>query len=246
MDFSIRKFAVATSTNRICIECARAGEGEGTVIWALEQSDGRGRQGRSWHSSPGEGLSFSLLLRPKCLPEKAMTLPLMVGIAVSKALDKYLLPGNQVSIKWPNDLLINGKKLCGILCEMESSLEGVSHVVAGVGVNINTKNFPEELREKATSLYLCIQRENDLCEILGAILTSIEEIYSLWDERGFEAILPEIRARDFLLGRELTIELIGKPVRGTACGIAPSGALLLKTDNGTQEIYSGEAHIVSG
>lgn len=235
------------STNSDLVRLASEGKAdEGTVIVAESQTAGRGRQGRVWVSRPGAGLYFSILLKPDAPPAQVATLPLAAGVAVAKALER-LLPGRRFSIKWPNDIVADRKKLCGILCEAGEK-EGGRYVVAGVGINVNidVDALPPELTEIATSLKMLSGREFGTSSVLAAVLKSLEEVYRLWLIGGIPAIVSELESRDYLRGRRVEMRLLGTPVSGTACGIAETGALLLRRDDGAiEEIYSGEAHIGS-
>jgi len=235
------------STNSDLVRLASEGKAdEGTVIVAESQTAGRGRQGREWVSRPGAGLYFSMLLRPDAPPAQVATLPLAVGVAVARALEG-LLSRMRLSIKWPNDIVANGKKLCGILCEA-GARDGERYIVAGIGINVNVDehSLPPELAEIATSLRMLANREFDTSSVLASVLTSFEEVYRLWLNGGIPAIGKDLELRDYLKGRRVEMRLLGTPVSGIACGIADSGALLLRRDDGAiEEIYSGEAHIGS-
>lgn len=231
---------------------------DGYVLLADTQTAGKGRQGRSWCSPPGTGLYFSIFLRPAISPLQASTLPLVIGYAVAEAVQKYV-PNNKVSIKWPNDLQINGRKLCGILCEMRAEGENVKHIIAGIGINVNlsVSDLPQETAAIATSLRIVSNRQQKREEVFADILNSIENNYLRWLADGFESFLPGISARNALQGKAITIDRnpippasrtgADKPstVSGTVTGIGPDGALILRLPNGTTEmIYSGDAHII--
>lgn len=233
------------STNTYLAREALNGASEGTVVRAITQSAGRGRQGRTWVSQPDAGLYFSILVRPAVQPEVAITLPLVAGLAVAEALQPFV-PSAPISIKWPNDILIGKRKLSGILCEMNANMAGLSHVIIGIGVNVNlaTKDLPDEVAKIATSLFEATGKTFESNAVLDAILKAFDSIYAEWLNGGFAAIHERIARRDALFGKELTIELIGEPVSGKAVGIAKNGALLLQRNDGTiREIISGEAHL---
>ena len=233
------------STNADAVRLAGEGAAEGTVVVARTQTAGRGRQGRAWVSRPGAGLYFSAILRPHAEPEAAATLPLVAGLAVAEAVAP-LLPSREVKIKWPNDVLVGGRKLAGILCEMQTGESGVAHVVVGIGVNVNLaeSELPPDVAAVATSLSQAAGRAFALDAVLDAVLGSLGDAYDAWRRGGLAALLPRIGARDALRGRHVRIGLVGEPVEGVADGIAPSGALLLrKPDGGVEALFSGEAHI---
>jgi len=235
----------ADSTTRIVDAEGTAGTGEGLLVMADMQTAGRGRMDRGWFSPPGVNLYFSLLLRPDVEPHCVASLPLVVGLAVAEGLAECA-PALQPKIKWPNDIHVGGKKICGILCEMHLKDGRVDYLVAGIGVNVNilAKHLPPELQATATSIAIetgqTIPREN----VLAAILNRFEPLYDEWRAFGFKALAQQVNMLDALRGKHLRMELSGKPTEGTASGILPDGALLLKTPKGTTSVYSGEAHIV--
>ena len=186
------------------------------------------------------------VLKPNAKPEKAATLPLVAGIAVAAALEKFL-PSAEIAVKWPNDILCGGRKICGILCEMAAQGDSVRHVIAGIGINVNlpANELPAEIAETATSMRILSGKEFSPGEILNAVLDSFARCYARWQEAGLDAVKDELDTRDALRGRRVEMRLLGKPLFGTAVGIAESGALLLRLDDGsTEEVFSGEAHIV--
>ena len=244
MDWKTTTVESTGSTNADLVRAAREGAPEGTVLRAEAQSAGRGRQGRAWVSGKGDGLYFSVLLRPSVEPVVAATLPLAVGLAVAEAVEP--LVGERVEVKWPNDLLVGGRKICGILCEMEAGDGGVRHVVAGIGLNVNldVARLPADVAPVATSMRAVAGRAFEARAVLDAVLASLDGVYSAWLSGGLGVLLPRLRKRDALLGRKVSMGLCGTPVEGVAAGIASSGALLLRKSDGTvEEVFSGEAHI---
>ena len=219
----------------------------GFVLIADRQTAGKGRQGRSWTSPPLSGLTFSVLLKPDVPPLRASTLPLVVGLAVAQAVAR-LVPNCSVGLKWPNDIQIGGRKLCGILCEMRAEGEHVRHIVAGIGINVNLSvtDMPPEIAAIATSLSIAAGHTFDRLKVLDEILASLDTVYRRWLSEGFAALLPDIAAFDILRDSPVTIDRGSGAFTGIACGIAPDGALLVRHDDGTVEpVYSGDAHIVS-
>ena len=236
---------------------------DGFVLVAEVQTAGKGRQGRSWTSPPLSGLTFSVLLKPDVPPLRASTLPLVVGLAVAQAVARLLAERrgpddagpshasrrhHAIGLKWPNDIQIDGRKLCGILCEMRAEGEHVRHIVAGIGINVNLSvtDMPPEIAAIATSLSIAAGHTFDRLKVLDAILASLDTVYRRWLSEGFAALLPVIAAFDILRDRPVTIERGANTISGIANGIAPDGALLVRRDDGTVEsVYSGDAHITS-
>jgi BirA family biotin operon repressor/biotin-[acetyl-CoA-carboxylase] ligase len=219
------------STNARARELAMAGAPEGTVVTATEQNAGRGRQGRTWSAPPGKALLMSAIVRD--LGARDALLPLAVPVAVAEACDQFA--GERCGIKWPNDIWVGGRKLSGILLEGRPQ-EGWA--IIGIGLNVSTElaEFPEELRESATSLALASGADPGVEAVLAAILASLER--RLADKP--KAILSGWRERDVLLG---------SPVRwsggeGEAVGIDDSGALLVQTDSDRVALDAGEVHLL--
>jgi BirA family biotin operon repressor/biotin-[acetyl-CoA-carboxylase] ligase len=236
--------AETESTNRDVAALAVAGAAEGVVIAAGAQTAGRGRMSRVWFSPKAENLYFSVLLRPQVAPGLAVSLPLVVGLAVAEALAE-IAPDTVPLIKWPNDILVGGKKVCGILCEMQAETDCVRHIIPGIGVNLNLlrEKLPEELCGRATSLRIETGRSFSRAAVLAAILNRFEPLYDRWCAEGFEPLLGAIRARDALRGQAITVDQGGRRISGVADGILPDGALRLVTEQGAVPVYSGEAHI---
>ncbi len=236
----------------------------GLVLLADVQTAGKGRQGRVWTSPPLSGLTFSVLLKPDVPPLRASTLPLVVGLAVAQAVARLLageskikgrrstadsrqpIAGQRVGLKWPNDIQIDGRKLCGILCEMRADGEHVRHIVAGIGLNVNLAEaeMPPEIAAVATSLSIAAGHPFNRDAVLDAILASLDRVYRQWLDEGFASLLPAIAAFDVLRDCPVTIERGSATLQGIACGIASDGALLVRRDDSIIEpVYSGDAHI---
>ncbi|MBF0587061.1 biotin--[acetyl-CoA-carboxylase] ligase [Prosthecochloris sp. N3] len=235
------------STNAECKERARRGAVEGFVVAADEQEVGRGRMQRRWVSPPGVNLYFSLVLRPCVPPVRIPQIPLLVAAAVHQAFGAEA-PSLHAEIKWPNDILCRGRKLCGILCEMESEADMAHFVIAGVGINVNLQEIPGEIERIATSLALETGRIYSRSQLLAAVLNRFEPLYDSWlasDDLG--AVRDVLERNSFLQGRRVEVERFGSRIRGRAAGISPTGELLLDLDGGGREsISSGEAHLVGG
>ena len=233
------------STSLQLDQLAEAGAPEGSVVVADEQTAGRGRMARTWFSPPGVNLYFSLLLRPRVAPAAATTLPLLAGLAVARAVER-VAPKLKARIKWPNDIQIGGRKVCGILCDMQAEADSVRHVIVGLGVNVNLAagELPPELAHRATSLRIAGGSRVSRAVLLAAILNMFEPAYESWCVDGLAPFLEELRARDALAGRRVTLEQFQHRHSGRAAGVAPDGALLLEMDNGSiLPVLSGDVHV---
>jgi BirA family biotin operon repressor/biotin-[acetyl-CoA-carboxylase] ligase len=237
------------STNTYAARLAREGASAGTAVIADEQTGGKGRLGRSWVSPPGVNLYLSLLLRPSVTTAVAPQLNLLAAVAVADAIAEVcpLTP----AIKWPNDVLIDGKKVCGILAEMQTEAGALQAVVLGIGVNVNApaSAFPEELRDKASSLFLTGGRLIDRAAFTAALLTHLEKLYVLWLEEGFPALRPLWeRHATGLLGRRITVAAPEGTVTGIVQGLDSDGVLLLRTEDGAtlRRILAGDVTVIGG
>jgi BirA family biotin operon repressor/biotin-[acetyl-CoA-carboxylase] ligase len=200
---------------------------------------------RPWHSPAGRNLYLSVLLRPEVAPPRVPQLAIVVAIALCEALAECL-PEVPVRIKWPNDLWIGDRKLCGILCEMEAEMMVVHHVIVGVGLNVNMteRDFLPELRPTGTSLRLEAGREVSRAQILAAFLNRLEPLLERWNEADDLApFLAAYNQRSLLHGRQIRVEQHRQTLVGRAVGISPLGELLLESDGGVLRIHSGDAHI---
>lgn len=217
---------------------AKSGE-HGCVYTADEQSAGRGRLNHSWHAQAGSNLLMSVVLEVAGLEaEHVSTFPLVAGYAVARAVAS-LLPAPScrfVQLKWPNDVLFNGRKLAGILCERNGD-----KIICGIGVNVRERDFPEELQNRATSLIM-ENVDRSVTEVRDALLDELGKCYDLWKVEGFRAIYPRLEALDFLKGRQVEIVQTdddANPVSGRCNGIAPCGALEVEGCL----LAAGEAHV---
>ena len=229
------------STNLWIKRLAKEGAPEGTLALAEFQSAGRGRLGRSWEVPEGTSVMMSILLRPKFEPQYAPTLTLVMGMAVAKAVKSL---GFDVSIKWPNDVVVSHKKICGILTEMGVRDGKIDYAVIGVGINVNIKEFPEEMADKATSLYLESGKEFDRSQIPGLVMEAFEKYYEKFaatcDLSGlkeeYESILANYNQPVHVLAKE--------PYEGVARGITDGGELLVeKTDGTIVAVSAGEVSV---
>jgi len=236
----ILHFKEISSTNDLGLKLARQGYPEGTLIIAECQSCGRGRLDRSWVSPEG-GIYLSLILRPQASPDRVPFLTLLAGVAVAKGIKKILnLP---LLLKWPNDLLINGKKVSGILTEMEAELDKVNFTVVGIGINVNVRadQLPERPDYPAISLMVEMGREVDRRPLLQEILLAIEDGYLEFKAGNYTSILEAYRELDGILGKKAKIKTLQGVIEGEAEGIEKDGALRLRLSNGrVKRIRSGE------
>ena len=240
-------FREVDSTNRQLGLRAATGVAEGMVVVSDRQGAGRGRMGRAWLSIGGVNLYCSVLLRPKADISALSTLPLATGCAVMRAL-AVVAPKMPVQIKWPNDLLVNGRKIGGILCEAESEADRVRHVVVGIGLNVNMRKsqLPAALNRVATSLAMETGKTYSRADVLVVLLEKLEEVYAIWRTKGLAPLLTEIAKRDALKGKTVCISQgYRRFVNGTAEGILADGTLRVRIADGSRVVvHSGDAHIV--
>jgi BirA family transcriptional regulator, biotin operon repressor / biotin---[acetyl-CoA-carboxylase] ligase len=235
----IHHFETLDSTNDLAKELAARGAPEGTVVVAETQTGGRGRLGREWNSPPGVGLYVSLVLRPMLPPMELPQITLTTAVAVVRAVRR--VAGVAPGIKWPNDLLIGGKKLGGILTEMETESDRIRHVVVGLGLNVNNPEFSPELAATATSLNLAAGGTFPRVQILKAWLEEFEALYDQFLNQGFPQILDEWKALTVTLGTAVTVRQGPRELSGQALDVAPDGALLLRLASGEiMRVTSGE------
>ena len=240
----IRWLAETDSTQRVARELGRAGAPEGTVVIAEAQTAGRGRLGRTWHSPRGVNLYCSIVLRPPLSPAAVPQVALVAGVAAAAALAET--PGLAPRLKWPNDVLIEGRKVAGILTEMEAEVERVHHVILGIGVNLNAPRaaFPPELRERATSLFLATGRRVDRAAVTGRLLAALEARYGRFLEGGFEAVRAEWESYSCLTGTDVRVASAEGEMAGRVLGLDTDGALMLARPDGTStRIVAGEVTV---
>ena len=228
------------STNTVAMDAAAAGAPEGSVFLAEQQTAGRGRANNHWHSAESTGIYCSVILRPALPPSDVLVLSLAAGLAVQSAIqevDSHALP----DLKWPNDVLIMGKKFCGILTEMSAEATRVRHIVVGIGVNVNQNSFPAELEQTATSLSLTTGAEWSRVEVCAALLKLLDrEYHKLLENRDAQAdILRRFEERSSSArGRQVRVEESGG-FEGMSEGLDPRGFLQVRTRQGLRTVYSG-------
>ncbi len=235
----IRVFQETTSTNDVIEKLARDGVKEGVVVFAESQTKGRGRLGRKWMSPPRKGLWFSVLLRPAMRPTAATQLTIAGATALSRAI--RLHTGITPKIKWPNDILIRGKKVAGILTELSAELDKVKYVIIGIGVDVNlsASEFPHELRKLATSLKIETGQAIDRAELATEILRELDLDYARIVAGQFAALADEWEAQCATLGHNVVIRLGDRQIQGRAESLDVDGALLLRTQHGHLETIIG-------
>ena len=228
------------STNTAALNLAQKGAEHGTVVVAEEQTAGRGRLGRTWYSEKSNGIYVSVILRPSFSPSAAPILTLMAGVATQHALST--ITGLSVDIRWPNDLLVHGKKVGGILTEMNAELGRLHAVVLGMGINVNHSQMPPELKLTATSLRIESQRTWSRVQILVALLKELERYYHLLLEKGSAAIAERwAAASTYASGKRIRIVTAEAESLATTIGLDPKGALRVRYDDGHEEaLVAGE------
>ena len=231
------------STNQYAKKRAEEKCPEGLLVVADEQTMGKGRSGRSWSTPPGTNIAMSLVLRPALAPERISMVTLVMGLAVARACRQ--LYGLEAGIKWPNDIVVNGRKLCGILTEMCCEILQVGYIVIGVGINANLTEFPEEIRKTATSLELELGHPINRAELIAAVMEHFEEAYEAFIRcSDLSALQEEYNA--LLVNRDRAVRVLepGHEYTGTAQGIDAAGNLLVRRDDGElTRVYAGEVSV---
>lgn len=232
MGKNIHYFKETESTNILARDMAGSVD-EGTVVIAESQTGGRGRMGRKWISPEG-GIWLSVVLKPRMQPLHAPRITLLAGVAVAKTIRNIGLPAK---IKWPNDVLINGKKVCGILTEIGAEMDSIQYVVVGVGIdaNVDTETFPEEFRDSSTSLKNELGFDINRVEFVQKLLIELEALYLKFQKEGFTSIIEEWRMMSVTIGQWVKITTQSRIIYGEAVGVDSDGALILETGEGRLE-----------
>lgn len=240
---NLKFFQETDSTNQVLKKMATENAPEGTVVLSDMQSAGRGRRGKTWMSAPNSGVWMSVLLRPNLHPNSVQTLTLATSVAVMRALEPLEIEG--MGIKWPNDILINGKKVCGILTELSAEAERVEWVILGIGLNVNHSelDFPNDIASLATSLRMNVNKniEFDRSVIAAKLIDEIEKVYHFFIEKGSSWVVEEWKKLNITLGK--SIKIIGQQgsFGAEAFDITKEGKLIVKDDEGkVHEVISGE------
>jgi len=233
------------STNTIAKELAERGEEHGTVVVSEEQTTGRGRLGRDWMSPKFKGISMSIILRPKIVTENISQITLIGAAAVYKAILKM---GIKTSIKWPNDIVLNRRKICGILTEMSGEIDHINYLVMGIGINVNLEeeDLPIDLKDMATSLKIESGKYVDRKLLIANVLNYFEELYNDFVQNGDVKETMEIcRKNSLLIGQEVQLKNRGSITKAKVIDISDSGELVVVNQEGTVEyIVSGEVSIL--
>ena len=240
----ILSYRTLGSTNQLGFRLAESGVGEGTLIVADEQTKGRGRMGRSWYSPPKLGLWMSLILRPEIPPFKAPCLSICAGLALAQAIGA--LTGMDAKIKWPNDCLINDRKVGGILLELSAELDRTNFVITGIGVNVNhlSSDFPKKLSSVATSIRMEWGREVSRIKLLTLFLKRFEAIYLDFKKNGLAPQHQLIKKFSSLLGKKVAVKFGKEKIEGVAEDIDDNGSLVIRTRKGKRVVRAGEVTVV--
>jgi BirA family biotin operon repressor/biotin-[acetyl-CoA-carboxylase] ligase len=224
-------FFKTDSTNRVALELGHAGEPEGTVVLAEEQTAGRGRAGRKWHSERAAGIYVTLLLRPQLAPVQAPLLTMMAGLSAHAAVQA--VTGLGVDLKWPNDLLIHGKKVGGILTEMHAEPGQIRFVIVGIGLNVNQEKFPGELANTATSLRVETGKPQSRMELLVRLLREFEGDYNRFVHEGVAGVVARFESiSSYAKGKRVRVTNGTETYAGTTAGLGPEGLLQVQRDDG--------------
>lgn len=240
---TVYEYEEIDSTNVCASRLASEGAGHGSLVVARRQYAGRGRRGRSWESPDGDNIYMSLVLKPDFPPDKAPMLTILTAHSVALAIGKT--EGVNPQIKWPNDLVIGKKKICGILTEMKLADNEIAYVIIGVGINANMEHFPKDIEDKATSLRLELGRTIDCETVIGSILEQFEKDYDAFVKHQDLSFIQE-EYNELLVnrGRQVRILEPGNEYEATAYGINSTGELLVQKKNGEMEtVFSGEVSV---
>ena len=239
------------STNDDAKKLAREGAADGTVVMADAQSAGKGRRGRTWQSSAGSNLYFSMMLKPEFAPDKASMLTLVMALSVVQALNKETAASFDYKIKWPNDIVVNGRKLCGILTEMTMEGSAIESVVIGVGINVRQEHFDAEISDCATSLFLEKKRADaqamipERMELLESVLEFFDANYeSFCRNLNLDFMKAEYEASLANMNNKVKVLEPAGEYEGTALGINEQGELMVRIPDGSiKAIYAGEVSV---
>ena len=240
----IHSYKALNSTNDLAFDLAEGEAPEGTLVVAEKQSKGKGRLGRSWFSSPKLGIWMSLILRPSILPSQAPGLSIATSLAL--VLTTKELTGLPAFIKWPNDVIVNNRKFCGILTELSAELDKINFVILGVGINVNhtERDFPKNLRNIATSLRIEKGEQVSRVDFLKRFLEKFEKIYLQYKKTGLLTFKDECLRHSYLLGKKIKIQVGSEILEGKAENLDDNGALILRTKEGLKTITAGDVSLL--
>lgn len=241
MTWQLRIVTTTTSTQHELITWLNKGGGEGAVVLAEEQTKGRARQGRSWYSPPGKGIWMSIALQPQLSQQLLPQLTLLIAVAVCQAIHK--VTNLQPDIKWPNDILVNDKKVCGILLEVTN--EQPDYVIIGIGISVNLDkiDYSAELYDVATSLQIVMGHPIDRVSLAVQCLYELERLYLQYKQHGFTPIRLLWEAQSITVGRRVVISMPSHTVSGIAQRLNEIGALVIQDETGCeQHIFTGDLH----
>jgi BirA family biotin operon repressor/biotin-[acetyl-CoA-carboxylase] ligase len=236
-------FDSVDSTNACAKTLADAGIEEGAVVLTDFQTAGRGRNGRSWNSEAGQNLLFSVVLRPEFPRDQATFLTFYSAISIVRALEPELK--TPLECKWPNDVLLNGKKFCGILLENSFQQDKLAYSVIGIGLNVNQKEFGEDLRDRATSLFFEQKKEFDRKRLFQKILLEMDKLYASVRAGDFHAVMEDWSKHCTMFGKTVKVIKSDETLSGTAVGLSPEGGLVVETSTGTSTVYAGDVSILT-
>lgn len=235
-------FPVVDSTNTKAKQLAEEGYPSGTLVVAEQQDAGKGRRGRSWESPRGTGIFMTLMLKPDINPGNASMLTLVAALAVSAGITKCT--GRPAGIKWPNDIVMNKKKVCGILTEMSAQFDYVNHIVIGIGINVHNDTFPEEISHMATSLYLETKEHLNRAALIEEIWEQFERYYAVFLEtEDLSGLVKEYNAHLVNLHQSVKVLDPKEPYEGKALGITPRGELIVDTWESRKLVFAGEVSV---
>ncbi len=236
-------FDTIDSTNTKAQELAEKGYPSGTLVVADKQESGKGRRGRSWVSPSGTGIFMTLMIKPDINPNNASMLTLVAALAVAKAITS--VTGEEALIKWPNDIVVNGKKVCGILTEMNAQFDYINHIVVGIGINVHNESFPEEISQMASSLMIeAGGKRFHRAQIIAETMAYFEQYYDTFlKTQDLSALVREYD--ELLVNRNKSVRVLDpkEPFDGKAMGITPKGELIVDTWESRKLVSSGEVSV---
>lgn len=236
-------FDTIDSTNTKAQELAEKGYQSGTLVVADKQESGKGRRGRSWVSPSGTGIFMTLMIKPDINPNNASMLTLVAALAVAKAITS--VTGEEALIKWPNDIVVNGKKVCGILTEMNAQFDYINHIVVGIGINVHNESFPEEISQMASSLLIeAGGKRFHRAQIIAETMSYFEQYYDIFlKTQDLSALVREYD--ELLVNRNKSVRVLDpkEPFDGKAMGITPKGELIVDTWESRKLVSSGEVSV---